>query len=163
MIIIYHLIGTVTPAIVGSNISYYPSGGGGFLSSLEAIQQSLGRPELDLGGSSSSGVNIGLLQGLGILPALSSQAQLFRGLPPPPPSSSNNEWFTQGLSRNHSSNNENPSDHIADSANSTGFWNLNRTSGAVNSATAGDGDIARQGAPLNPNQWLGLPGYGPPQ
>lgn len=155
------------PPIITGNTSYYPGIGGGFLSSLAAIQSSLGQPQLDLGGGGgSSGMNIGFLQGLGILPPVSSQAQLFRGPPPLPPSSSNNEWITQGFISSLSSNTDhNPSHNIPSApADSTTFWSQNRTgSGATSSAAAGDGDSAGGGAPLNPNQWLGLPGYGPPQ
>ncbi|OWM77441.1 dof zinc finger protein DOF1.6-like [Punica granatum] len=156
--------GTVAPPIMSSNTSYYPSGGGGFLSSLAAIQSSIGQSPLDLGGSGSSGMNIGFLQGLGILPPLSSQAHLFRA-PPPPPGFSNNEWVnTQGFMSNLGSNNDNPSGNIAGSADSTSFWSPNRTSGgATNSAATGDRDSAGEGTSMNPNQWLGLPGYGPPQ
>ncbi|KAK4782762.1 hypothetical protein SAY86_007136 [Trapa natans] len=157
---------TASPPIMSTTSThYYPSLGGSFLPSLAAIHASLGQQQLDLGedGGSSSGLNMGFFQGLGISPA----AQILRGPQPHPPTSLNNEWINQAFLSNPRSNNDNVGSNNVPigSASSSSFWGQNSTSGAnaTDSVPAGDADSAG-GAPLmNQNQWLGPPGYIPPQ
>ncbi|EOY28204.1 hypothetical protein QUC31_012907 [Theobroma cacao] len=168
-------------AAISSMGSYYP--GGGFLSSLAAIQ-SMNQPQpfnqprnqaLSIGGDLGGSSNLGLLQGYSV-PSFGSQqhqpiqqTQFFHmgnrektGNMYP----ADQEGLIQSSRPAAGSSQQNWHQSFINSSNPTvsegGLWSINNNSSSTSTAGNTIPSNTSGASSLNPNQWPDLPGYGAP-